>query len=126
VFGNASLGAFERERRDDPRLTAMMGRIKLTADKAQKDDDESIVTVELADRRTFSCRVSDPLGSPTNPVTDEALFRKFLSVSGIVFGEVHSKLLAERLLGIEGIPDMKAALLPLLGAKPAHEGPFSA
>ena len=126
VFGSASLGSFERDRRDDPRIAAMMQRIRLTADKTQKDDDEPIVSVVLADGRTVSCRVSDPLGSPTNPVTDRALLAKFRSVAGMVLSREATEALAERLLGIEECESVRDALLPLLAAEPAVDAEISA
>ena len=104
----------------------MMQRIRLTADKTQKDDDEPIVSVVLADGRTVSCRVSDPLGSPTNPVTDRALLAKFRSVAGMVLSREATEALAERLLGIEECESVRDALLPLLAAEPAVDAEISA
>lgn len=124
VFGSASLASFARSRRDDPRVAAMMERIHFDIDKTQKDDDEPIVLVTLKDGRVFQEHVPMPLGSPVNPVTDEALLKKFLSVTGMVFDAETAQTLADRLMALESSGDVRADIVTLLAAEPITHDTF--
>ena len=126
VFGSASLASFARSRRDDPKLLAMMDRIHFEIDKSQKDDDEPIVRITLKDGRVLEERVPMPLGSPVNPVTDEALLKKFLSVVGMVFDDGTAKTLAERLMALEDSDDVREDIVTLLAREPKTHDAFDA
>jgi 2-methylcitrate dehydratase PrpD len=69
------LDGFRAEIRRDPAVLAMMERIALDSDPALGGSEEPFVTVETTDGRSLSHRVTDPLGSPTNPLpaADHAL-----------------------------------------------------
>ena len=126
VFGSASLASFARSRREDPRVAEMMKRIRFEIDPSQKDDDEPIVRVTLADGRSWEERVPMPLGAPTNPVTDEALLRKFRSVTEMVLFEADSAELARRLMALEGVKDFRTEIVSLLAAAPKTRDRFEA
>ena len=126
VFGSASLASFTREKREDPRIAETMAKIRFEVDKRQKDDDEPIVQVTLKDGRAFETRVPMPLGSPVNPVTDEALLKKFRSVVGMVLSPADVDALAERLLSLIEVTDVRAEVAEILGRTPAHREVFRA
>ena len=126
VFGSASLASFTREKREDPCIAETMAKIRFEVDKRQKDDDEPIVQVTLKDGRAFETRVPMPLGSPVNPVTDEALLKKFRSVVGMVLSPADVDALAERLLSLIEVTDVRAEVAEILGRTPAHREVFRA
>ena len=126
VFGSASLASFARSRREDPRIAEMMKRIRFEIDPTQKDDDEPIVRVTLANGRKLEERVPMPLGAPTNPVTDEALLRKFRSVTEMVLFEADSAELARRLMALETVKDFHTEIVSLLAAAPKTRERFEA
>ena len=118
VFGNASLPSFERSKRDDPRVLSLMERIHFTIDKTQADLEEPLVEVVLKDGRKDSEKVNVPLGAPDNPVTDEALLTKFISVSTLALDEKTGKTLAQHLLALDDEEDAYQAIVPYLSVKP--------
>lgn len=75
--------------------------------------------VVLKDGRKGSEKVNVPLGSPDNPVTDEALLTKFISVSSLALGESTVKALADNLLKLDDLDDAYEAIVPYLSVKPA-------
>lgn len=118
VFGNASLPSFERSKRDDPRVLSLMERIHFTIDKTQADLEEPLVEVVLKDGRKDSEKVNVPLGAPDNPVTDEALLTKFISVSTLALDEKTVKTLAQHLLALDDEEDAYQVIVPYLSVKP--------
>lgn len=126
VFGSAGLPSFARARREDPRVAAMMARVRFTVDKSQKDDDEPIVEVTLKDGRSWREHVPMPLGAPTNPITDEALLRKFRGVVGMVFTEEETEELARTLMALEEVSDFRTEVASLLAREPRTREQFDA
>ena len=126
VFGSAGLPSFARARREDPRVAAMMARVRFTVDKSQKDDDEPIVEVTLKDGRSWREHVPMPLGAPTNPATDEALLRKFRGVVGMVFTEEETEELARTLMALEEVSDFRTEVASLLAREPRTREQFDA
>ena len=97
----------------------MMKRIRFEVDASQKDDDEPIVRVRFNDGRSLQTRVPVPLGAPTNPITDEALMKKFRSVTGLILDPQEVSKLADALLSLTQCEDLRTSLLPL--AVPSHK-----
>ena len=126
VFGSAGLPSFARSRRDDPRVIDMMARIHFEVDHTQKDDDEPTVRVTLKDGQSWEEHVPMPLGAPTNPVTDEALLKKFCGVVGMVFDEATTKELADVLMALESVENVKRDVISILGRTPKTHEPFDA
>ena len=126
VFGSASLASFARDKRDNPDVLAMMDRIRFDVDKTQKDDDEPIVQITLKDGRVLTEHVPMPLGAPVNPVTDEALLKKFLSVTGMVFDDDTVRTLADRLMRLPSLTDIREDIVSLLAREPKTHELFNA
>ncbi|MEO3887157.1 MmgE/PrpD family protein [Nonomuraea sp. B5E05] len=107
LYGDADLAAYSPERRGDPRATELMDRIDLEVDPEMGGIDEPALTVTTTTGAVRRARVSDPLGSPTNPLSDERLLAKF---HGLAPGR---RRLADRVMALDTGPDARG-LLPLL------------
>ena len=80
--------------------------------------------VTLADGRVFEERVPMPLGSPVNPVSDEALLKKFRSVSEMVLPAETVETLAERLMHLREVEDVARDVMALLAVEPVTHATF--
>lgn len=126
VFGNASLASFAAGRRRDPRVADMMSRIVMIEDKAQAPDEEPLVRVFLKTGEVLEEHVPMPLGSPVNPVDDEALLSKFKSVSSMVLPKDVVDALADKLMNLEKAADVCGEVSKLLASKPSSTEVFDA
>jgi 2-methylcitrate dehydratase PrpD len=77
LYGDADLAAYAPERRSDPRAAELMHLIDLEVDPEMGGIDEPALTVTTTSGAVRRARVTDPLGSPTNPLSDERLLAKF-------------------------------------------------
>ncbi|WP_206997889.1 MmgE/PrpD family protein [Trinickia mobilis] len=116
VFGDTGIDAYRAERRADPRIAAMLARITLEVDPAMADLDEPEVTLAAGGAPPAKQRVLVPLGSPGNPVSDDALLKKFQTLAGMVLSEPAVNALADAVLGIESCADARAFEPLVLGA----------
>ncbi|TDE42401.1 MmgE/PrpD family protein [Nonomuraea mesophila] len=107
LYGDADLAAYSPERRHDPRAAALMDLIDLEADEEMGGIDEPFLTVTTTSGAVRRARVSHPLGSPANPLSDERLLAKF---HGLAPGR---ERLADHVMTLGSRPDARA-LLPLL------------
>jgi 2-methylcitrate dehydratase PrpD len=82
--GDVGLSAYRAERIEDQALHAMADRIEhrieesWTTQKATR----GILSLHLRDGRSYTKSVTTPLGHPANPMSDEALRRKFMTNAG--------------------------------------------
>jgi len=83
-------------------------------------------TAEAKDGRSWREHVPMPLGAPTNPVTDEALLRKFRGVVGMVFTEEETEELARTLMALEEVSDFRTEVASLLAREPRTREQFDA
>ena len=83
-------------------------------------------TAEVKDGRSWREHVPMPLGAPTNPVTDEALLRKFRGVVGMVFTEEETEELARTLMALEEVSDFRTEVASLLAREPRTREQFDA
>ncbi|WP_458379550.1 MmgE/PrpD family protein [Pseudomonas chlororaphis] len=81
VHGHAGLDAYDRPCRETPRIASAMARIRLEVDPQLSEDGEPVVTLRTRDGRQASLCVEVPLGAPGNPLGDQALQEKFLSLA---------------------------------------------
>ena len=107
VFGDTGIDAYLAERRTDARIAAMLARITLEVDPAMADLDEPEVTLAAGDAPPATRRVLIPLGSPANPVSDEALLTKFRALAGMALSEPAVGALADAVLDIEACADAR-------------------
>lgn len=81
VFGHAGLDAYNADKRQDTDLLAMIARIELVEDAALSADGEPDVTLITRSGASRTLRVDIALGAPANPVSDEQLKAKFMSLA---------------------------------------------
>ena len=113
VYGHAGLDAYADAQRRNPRIGVAMSRIVLEVDPAMSDLDEPFVTLSMRDAEPRSLQVPVPLGDPRNPLADDALLAKYRSLAGVVLDEAPLAALADAVLGLERIADVRT-LLPWL------------
>ncbi len=111
-FGRADVDLFSPAQRADAETAEIAGRISVSVDadcdKAYPKTRPATVTLKLTDGRKLECRVDQPYGAPANPLTDEALEAKFLTLSGLVFDEDRSRQIARTLWSLDETSDMRA------------------
>ncbi|WP_110654179.1 MmgE/PrpD family protein [Salinicola halimionae] len=77
TLGSAGLSAYTLENRQATALRDCMLRVELIVDDQCPRDGEPEVTLITQDGRHRTLRVDMALGNPLNPLSDDALFRKF-------------------------------------------------
>lgn len=107
ALGHASLLAYSATEREDPRVAAAMQRVSLIVDPSIAADEEPFVRVLARDGRADDMRVEKALGSPANPVTDEAYFAKVRSLAAMALDEAGAERLIDGILGLWGQGDMR-------------------
>ncbi|MGH8778152.1 MmgE/PrpD family protein [Paraburkholderia sp.] len=113
VYGHAGLDVYADAQRRDPRIERAMVRIVLEVDPEMSDLDEPFVTLVLHGAAPRSMQVPVPLGDPRNPLSDDALFAKYRSLAGLVLADEARDALADAVLRLERIDDVRT-LLPWL------------
>lgn len=124
AFGHAGLEAYRAARRSDPATKTAMDRVTFTVDETIAPTEEPFVRVVTHDGRAFETRVTSPLGSPANPVTDAAYFEKVRSLSGMALDIPAADHLIARVLDLWGDADMRwlsEALVAAGGRPPLFE-----
>ena len=98
---------FELEFRNHATVNALAGKVKISA---SQDMDElyprlrpARVSVKTKDGNTFTAFAREALGSRLVPLSDEALFKKFLSLTEPVLGTDRSRDLADQLWHLDQV-----------------------
>ncbi|AZD79601.1 MmgE/PrpD family protein [Pseudomonas chlororaphis] len=115
VHGHAGLDAYDRPCRETPRIASAIARIRLEVDPQLSEDGEPVVTLRTRDGRQASLCVEVPLGAPGNPLGDQALQEKFLSLATRVLpAEQAGELLQQlwRLADMESVAVLDRWLQP--------------
>ncbi len=106
AHGHAGLDAYADGRRTGAAARVAMDRVELQVDDAMPPQDEPVVTVTRTDGRRRSLRVTEPSGSPGNPLGEAAVRDKF-------HGLARRSLTPERARELEGavfgLPDASDA-----------------
>ncbi len=113
IFGDAALERYLESARADGRVMAAMERVVLHTDPNLADLDEPVVTIEAEGMAPLSHRVAVPLGSPHNPLPDQALIDKFHALAGIALTRERADGLARFILELDSVDDVRA-IVPLL------------
>ena len=113
-YGRADVDVFSPAHRGDPATAEIAARVSVSID-ADCDNDypktrPAIVTISLTDGRKLSCRIDQPYGAPANPLTDEALEAKFLTLSGLVFDEAKGRQIARTVWSLDHSSDMRSVV----------------
>ncbi len=94
VDRNVSLRHFTEPKIHDPRIRRVMDRIDV--DISDEPGDYGEVSITLHDGRMLERRVTEPKGSPGNPLTDNQVASKFIDCAGLaVSHELAYKIMAK-------------------------------
>lgn len=72
-----TLDSFSVSSLTDPQVLALADRVRFDPDPTDNDLTASRVSIRMTDGTVLDRRVGDPLGHPTNPMSDDALDEKF-------------------------------------------------
>ena len=100
ALGHAGLSAYAASERQNPLLLAAMNLVNLIVDPSIGANDEPFVRVVARDGRSDELRVPAALGSPANPVTDEAYFKKIRNLATMTLDEACTERLIDGVLGL--------------------------
>jgi 2-methylcitrate dehydratase PrpD len=118
ALGQAGLSAYAANERDNPRLRTVMERVSLIVDPTIAANEEPFVRIVTRDGRTDEARVPKALGSPANPVTEDAYLAKIRSLSGMALDGVRTERLIKGVLGLWGQDDIRWLNRILLSDRP--------
>jgi len=82
---------------------------ELTAIRVNPDfrHEEARVVIHLKNGKKFEAHIPHASGTPQNPVTDEHLFEKYMSMAGKVIGADKARTLADKIWMLEEIDDFQ-------------------
>ena len=110
--GGVYPNSFEQEKLFDPRIRALLKKIKVVAnaeiDAMFPGVKRAIATITTNDGRTFERTVDHAKGSPENPMTDDALVAKFRANASGVMDTAAQDRVIEATLGFEKQRDLRA------------------
>lgn len=124
VYGTAGLVAYSADWRNAATISETLSRIVLNVDEDMQPDEEPFVTIITRDGRRLTHCVEIPLGSPANPVPDEALLAKYRHLGLMVWPETIVDELANRITRLEVLADM-GEIERLLATAPLSTTVFS-
>jgi 2-methylcitrate dehydratase PrpD len=108
VFGAGGLDAYTPERLANPALRELMARTDCyrdpSLDAPYPRQWPAAAEIHLRDGRVLATRIEFALGEPENPVPRQALVDKFVSLAEP--SVANARPLAERILGIDGEPNL--------------------
>jgi 2-methylcitrate dehydratase PrpD len=107
----------DHERMHDPAVLALRRKITLIPDP-DVERYRALVTISLADRRSFSHRAAAVHGTPDNPMSAQDTTHKAFGLMAPVLGEAGTRELIDALWNVDKIADMRV-LRRHLAAAPA-------
>jgi 2-methylcitrate dehydratase PrpD len=116
VRGDASLEQYRAAVRADPAVRAALDHVRMEVDANLGALDHPTVRLATRDGRVFAERITDPLGSPTNPVPSAAHAAKVTALSGMPLDEAAVRRLCDAFDSLETSGDVRG--LPALLAAP--------
>lgn len=106
THGSVRLDAFTALRLADPRVQALLQKVRLEVDAeaeaAFPTRRSALITIEQDDGRTYSYRQPTRKGDPDAPLSDDELCDKFMELARPVIGEPAAVRLLERLWRLGG------------------------
>jgi len=120
VSGRATLDQFAPCRDGDPRVRRLMRRTAVVADRELKPGQYPPLEVRLADGRIIERHVAFAKGAPENPLSEEELSSKVVSLVEPQFGRIRCRELMSCASALEQLPDMRE-LMQLLGPAPREK-----
>ena len=117
VSGRATLDRFSPRRDGDPEVKRLMDRTTVLADREMKPGQYPPLEVRLSDGRVIERHIAYAKGAPENPLSDEALREKVVSLVEPALGPAGCEALISSVSMIEQLPDMRE-LTRVLAAAP--------
>jgi 2-methylcitrate dehydratase PrpD len=115
VSGRATLDQFSPLRDGEPAVKQLMSRTRVAADRSLKPGQYPPLEVRLEDGRIIERHVAYAKGAPENPLSDDELYRKVVSLVEPVLGRARCEALFSCVAALEGLSDFRE-LLRLLAA----------
>jgi 2-methylcitrate dehydratase len=119
--GGVYPNSFEQEKLFDPRIRALLGKIKVVAnaeiDAMFPGTKRAIATITTNDGREFVETVDHAKGSPSNPLSDEELIAKFRANSSAVISRERQDKIIAATWAFEQITDLREYLKLLVSEK---------
>jgi 2-methylcitrate dehydratase PrpD len=110
--GAVGIDDFEDGPVRDPGVAALVPRVRMVVDPSLPDALEqqawSRVTVRLTDGRTFAEGPRGASGHPSAPLSETQLRDKFLGCAAGVLGRDQAAAVADQLLQLDAVPDIRA------------------
>lgn len=108
--GDITLDTFTHERIHDPRLRALIQKVKVNRNAEMTagypDGIPNLLIIKTTDGRTLEKKISYPLGHNKNPMNDADIEKKFRSLAGRVMSETHVQNILDALWHIEDCADV--------------------
>ena len=109
--GDVTEAQFTRERIADPAIHELAEKVKVVADEGldsiyPEECRPTTVEVKTKDGKIYTKRVDYPKGEPRRPLTDEALYEKFVKWSGPSLSLEKAERIWEALLRLEELEDV--------------------
>jgi 2-methylcitrate dehydratase PrpD len=107
--GDASEEQYSDQKVLDPRTVAFRQKIKPVVDSTKKED-EAFAKLILTDGSEFEAKIEHATGSIENPMTDEALIRKFKKLTAPIISAEHAEALVEKLYKMEALQNIEEVI----------------
>jgi 2-methylcitrate dehydratase PrpD len=110
--GRAGIATFRDDKTRDPRIRALMKRVRMVVDREIPGDLErhvwTRVTIRLQDGRTVSIGPRPVRGHPSNPLPLEALREKFVECAGLALPPDRVDSVREMVERLDACPDLRS------------------
>jgi 2-methylcitrate dehydratase PrpD len=110
IDGAAYPAQFSDARVSDPAMAAIRRKVQLHVDDDMPEDG-CILRLRLKDGSVLEEHIEHATGSPQNPLSDERLDEKFLTLASSTLGQHEALGLLQRLRHLDEIPNV-AGLVP--------------
>lgn len=117
VEGRVGLQSFQSDSLQDERVLQLAARVNVTADIPPGTAIGARLRVRTRDGFEREMEVLTPLGSPTHPMSSQALIDKFIECAGLAAHALDpgaARHFADKVLAIEELTDIGTQLMPLL------------
>ncbi len=105
VDGAGHDAQFADSKVQDPVIAAVRARVSATIDRDVRED-EVYLKISLNDGRTLENHVEHAVGSPSNPMSDEALQKKYRELAGEALPETQVEELLHAVWTLDEAPDV--------------------
>ncbi|MCL7749233.1 MmgE/PrpD family protein [Halalkalibacter alkaliphilus] len=114
--GDAGEEQYSNEKVLDSKTVAFREKIKPVVNENMKED-EVYAKLTLLDGREFEVKIEHATGSIENPMTDEALIRKFTNLATPIIGAENTEALITTLYNLDQLPNLQEVLAVAGGQK---------